>query len=128
MSTLTEITVDELPITLDLPPIMTGSDYEFSIQMLDDNEDAQDTTSWTMTIMGRAGGANGELLFTLTSSPSAGITMTAGTGSFVVKIADAITTTIKVSKVYWDCKVVDASSDVTFPFRGVLDIIQAVTR
>jgi hypothetical protein len=128
MSTLTEITVDELPITLDLPPIVTGSDYEFTIQMLDDNEDPQVTTSWTMQIMGRANGPNGEQLFNLTSSPAAGITMTAGTGTFVVKIADTVTSTIKVSKVYWDCKVVDASSDVTFPFRGVLDIIQAVTR
>jgi hypothetical protein len=128
MTTITEITVDELPITLKMGPIVTGSDYEFTIQMLDDNDDPQDTTGWTMQIMGRADGPNGAQLFNLTSNPAAGITMTAATGNFAVKIADTITTTIKVSKVAWDCKVVDASSDVTFPFRGVWDIVQAVTR
>lgn len=121
-----EITTDELPITLDLPPIKCGSDYQFSIQILDDNDDPVNTTGWDMEIKGRSHSVNGTELFDLTTAVE--ITHTPASGLFTILIDNTITSALTVSKVYWDCKVTDDGDLVTFPFEGVFDILQAVTR
>lgn len=126
MSNKQEITVDVLPITLNLPPCKVGQDYEFTIEILDDNDDPRNTTSWTMQIMGRENNANGEQAFNLTIG--SGITHTAAEGKFQIKIADTVTTLFNVSRIAWDCMITDANGDKTFPFEGVLDILESVTR
>lgn len=126
MSNTQVITTDVLPITLDLPPIKIGQDYEFTIEMLDDNDDPRDTTDWTMQIKGRENNANGEEVFNLTVG--SGITHTPAAGKFQIKISDTITSTFNVSKIAWDCLVTDANGDKTFPFEGMFDILESVTR
>jgi len=118
--------IDQLPITLNMPPIKVGQDYEFTIYLLDDNEEAQDTTSWSMAIKGRANHANGEEVFSLTIT--AGITHTPAEGKFAVKISDTLTSAIDVKTVVWDCKITDANGDITFPFEGTFNILETVTR
>ena len=120
------ITTDELPITLQLPPIKIGQDYEFTIEMLDDNDATQDTTGWTMQIKGRENNANGEEVFDLTIG--SGITHTPAVGKFQIKISDTLTALFTVSKVAWDCLVTDANGDKTYPFEGVFTILESVTR
>jgi hypothetical protein len=111
---------------LDLPPIKVGSDYEFTIEILDDNEAAQDTTNWTMELKGRTPNANGEEVFSL--SVSSGITHTPAEGKFAVKISNAITSLFNVSKIVWDVKITDSNGDITFPFEGTFTVLATVTR
>ena len=118
--------IDQLPITLDLPPIKIGSDYEFTIELLDDNEASLDTTDWTMEIKGRSPNANGEEVFSL--GVSTGITHTPAEGKFVVKIANSITSLFNVSKIVWDVKITDANDDITYPFEGTFTVLDTVTR
>jgi len=126
MSGTQVLDIDQLPITLDLPPIKVGQDYEFTIEILDDNEAPQDTTDWTMEMKGRTPNANGEEAFSL--SVGAGITHTPAEGKFVVKIANTVTSLFNVSSIVWDVKITDANSDVTFPFEGTFSVLETVTR
>lgn len=126
MSTTQVIDIDQLPITLDLPPIKIGQDYEFTIEILDDNEDPKDTTSWAMAIKGREGHANGAEVFSLTIG--SGITHTAALGKFQVKLADTVTALFNTHKIAWDCKITDANGDITFPFEGTFTVLDTVTK
>lgn len=126
MATTNEVVIDELPIELNLPPIVAGADYEFSLQILDDNDAAQDTTGWDMTIKGRATDVNGEVVFTLTVG--SGITHTPAQGKFDIKITDTVSASLNIPYVSWDCKITDADGDITYPFEGVFKVKQPVTR
>ena len=126
MTQQTTIEFDELPIVLDLPPVKKGADYSFTIEMLDDNDAAKDTTGWTMQVTGRDAGANGDELFSLTVGD--GITHTPSQGRFVVKIAKTITATLPATRIVWDCAVTDSNGDVSYPFEGTLQILPSVTR
>lgn len=122
----TVVDIEELPITLDLAPIKVGSDYTFTIEIEDDNGDPQNTTGWDMEIAARASGVNGPEIFRLALAN--GITHTAPIGRFAVKISHDTTSNITVSRLYWDCKIIDSNGDVTFPFEGIWEVKQAVTR
>lgn len=125
-TTTSEIIVEEMPITLKLPPITAGSDYQFSLQILDDNDNPQNTTGWSMEIKGREMDASGSQLFDLTVG--SGIVHTASVGKFDVTISRTVSVTLNIPYVAWDCKVTDASGNVTFPFEGVIKVRQPVTR
>lgn len=118
--------IDQLPITLDMPPIKPGQDYPFTIEILDDNEEPENTTGWTMAIKGRANNANGDEVFSLTVSN--GITHTPASGKFDIKIPDTTTTNFKVNKIVWDVKITDANGDITYPFEGTFTVLETVTR
>lgn len=126
MTSSSLLITDEMPITLDLPVLVAGMDYRFSLQILDDNGDPYDTTGYDMTIKGRAMDENGDVLFTL--SVGSGITHTPAQGKFDIKISNTVSAAINVPYVAWDCKIEDASGEFTFPFKGTLKIQQPVTR
>jgi len=116
----------EFPINLKLPPMKPGQDYAFTIEITDDNDAVQDTTGWDMEIKGRENNANGAEIFDLTVGTE--ITHTAALGKFAVKIPDTTTTNIDVSRIAWDCKVTDGNGDISFPFEGIIEVKEAVTR
>lgn len=120
------IEINEMPIELQLPPIAVGADYSFTIEIEDDNDQAQPTTDWEMKITARDGGPNGEELFTLDTLD--GIVHTPSIGRFVVNISHTITSALGVTKAYWDCQITDQEGKITYPFIGAWDVISTVTR
>lgn len=124
--TNTVIIEGEFPINLPLPPLKPGQDYAFTIEITDDNNAAQDTTGWDMEIKGRDGSASGVEIFDLAVGTE--ITHTPSQGKFAVKIPDTTTVNIEVSSIAWDCKVTDGNGDITFPFEGVIEVLETVTR
>lgn len=120
-----EILIDEMPVSITLPPIKVGADYSFTLEFEDDNEEPKDTTDWVMEIAGREV-PNGAELFHL--EIDSGITHTPSLGRFIIKISNTITTDLTVTKVYWDCKVTDNNDEITYPVQGIWDVVGSVTR
>ena len=118
----------DMPATFPLKPLKVGQDYAFTLYFKDDNRAARDTTGWTMEIKGRENNARGEVIFSLTTVASAGITHTPAEGKFAVKITDTQTALIDVGVIAWDCKVTDANGDITFPLEGTIPVKETVTR
>lgn len=118
----------DMPVNFQLKPIKIGQDYAFTIYFKDDNRAAKVTTSWVMEIKGRENNARGDVVFTLTTVASAGITHTAAEGKFAVKITDTMSALFDVGVIAWDCKVTDANGDITFPLEGTIQVLETVTR
>lgn len=117
---------DEMPINLELPVMVAGMDYRFSLQILDDNGSPYNTTGYDMTIKGRAIDESGDVLFTL--AVGSGITHTAAQGKFDIKISNTVSAAINIPYVAWDCKVTDSNNEITFPFKGTIKVQQPATR
>jgi len=126
MTSTSEATIQENPVPLDLPAITAGEDYEFEFQILDDNDEAQDTTGWSMDIKGRYDDENGEVAFTL--STGSGITHTPASGRFTCLIAAATTALFTAPYIVWDCKTTDSTNKIKYPFMGTFKIRQPITR
>lgn len=118
----------DMPVVIQLKPIKVGADYAFTLYFKDDNRAARDTTGWTMEMKGRENNARGEVVFSLTTVASAGITHTPAEGKFAVKIAKTISALFDVGVIAFDIKVTDSNSDVIFPIEGKITVLETVTR
>lgn len=117
-----EVIIESGPVDLSdvLPKISPGFDWEWAFYILDDNDDAYDTSGWDCEIS-VYDKANGELKKTLSIS-SGDIVMTAAEGKFAITYAAADTEDLDCLQVGFDVKTTDASGGKDRPFTAVVEV------
>lgn len=123
--TLNKTTDEKYPVRLnesDLDELVHGADWGWGFQLMqDDNVTPVDTTGYTCEIQIRES-ENGELYDTLTIG--SGITMTAASGLFNVRIDDSQVDTYKWSTAVFKVIVTDSSSNKKPFFIGRLRFVE----
>ena len=124
MTTDIQITA-EMPIELPLPPIKPGADWDWTLEVTDDNGVAVDTTNYTLSITGKSE-INGETIFTLTIE--SGITHTAALGKFAMHISGATTALYDVRRIVWDSLLTTAGGVILPIFQGIENPIEVLPK
>lgn len=107
--------------------IMQGADKTFTLNLTDNNDNAVDLTSYTakLEIRDRPGGAS---ISSLTSSPAAGITITAATGTIVIAWTAAQTALFTFTTAPYDLFLTSGTGAKTCILRGNIQLIQRVSQ
>lgn len=107
--------------------IMQGADKTLTLQLTDNNGNAVSLTSYTakLEIRDKPGGT---LISSLTSSPAAGITITAATGTIVVAWTSAQTVLFAFDTAPYDIFITSGSSVKTCILRGNINLLHRVTQ
>ena len=87
--------------------IKKGADFVFTAQWKDSNGTPINLTGYTAALTARENWNSSTSLFALTSSPSAGITITAGTGTLTISLTAAQTTALSVARGVYDLFLTD---------------------
>lgn len=105
-----------------------GSTWFINFLYKDTNGNAVNLTGYTAALQIRETYASTTTLLSLTSSPAAGITITAGTGTIAVTATAVQTAAIPTGVYVYDCEITDGTGVVTRIVQGDAYISPEVTR
>lgn len=107
--------------------IHQGATWAFSLILTDDNGTAIDLTGYTakMEIRDMPGGT---VFSTLTSSPAAGITITAATGEIDFALTAAQSAALTFGRGQYDIKITSSGGTVTYLLKGDFIVDARVTQ
>lgn len=88
----------------------------------------KDLTSWTAAMDIRENIEDTETLVSLTSSPAAGLVLTAATGAIAITITSAVTADLDFSDAVYDLELTDSGGAVTRLVEGGVSFVKEVTR
>ncbi len=108
--------------------IHQGADRKWSLFFFDSNSAILPLTSYSCAMDIRLTEDDPVALLSLTSSPAAGITITAAAGQIDFAITAAQTAAFKFKRAFYDIKVTSGSGEVKYFFKGEIKLTRRVTR
>ena len=105
-----------------------GANWFINFLYKDTSGNAVNLTGYTAALQIRESYSATTTLLSLTSSPAAGITITAGTGTIAIAATAAQTGAITASTYVYDCEITDGTGVVTRIVQGAATISPQVTR
>lgn len=105
-----------------------GANWFINFLYKDTSGNAVNLTGYTAALQIRETYASTSTLLSLTSSPAAGITITAGTGTIAVTATAAQTGAIATGVYVYDCEITDGAGVVTRIVQGEVYLSPEVTR
>jgi len=108
--------------------IYKGCSWDLAMQYQDDAGEGQDLSGYTVAMMVRKN-VDSDILLSLTSSPAAGITLTAATGTIQIAITPTQSAAIQSNEVVYDVIIYNATTGhKEYLVGGTLEVIRTVTR
>jgi hypothetical protein len=105
-----------------------GANWFINFLYKDTGGVAVNLTGYTAALQIRQTYASTTTLLSLTSSPAAGITITAGTGTIAITATAAQTGAIAAGTYVYDCEITDGTGVVTRIVQGQIQVSPEVTR
>jgi hypothetical protein len=102
--------------------IKKGADFALTAQWKDANGTPINLTGYTAALTAREYWDSSTSFFALTSSPAAGIVITAGTGTLTISLTAAQTAALTKARGVYDCFLTDSGGIKTCIFEGAVII------